>query len=89
MQKCGFLITRQQLKMKVGKLTQTTPTPFKHGIPRKTWWYWFSQRHPKISIRVVEGLEISRAQGLTIASYNFFYNLQRLHIQHNYKSNHI
>jgi hypothetical protein len=43
---CRLSINLQQLKMKVAKLTQTKDTPFKDGILRKSWWYWFKQRHP-------------------------------------------
>jgi len=38
MQECGLSITLHQLKLKVIKLTQTRPTPFKNGIPRNSWW---------------------------------------------------
>jgi hypothetical protein len=41
MQKCELSTTLHQLKMKVAKLTETKPTPFKNGIPRNFWWYWF------------------------------------------------
>jgi hypothetical protein len=46
MQECGLSITLQQLKMKVAELTQTKPTPLKHGVSGKTWWYWFNRKHP-------------------------------------------
>ncbi len=39
MHECELSIPLQQLKIKVVELTQTRPTPFKHGVPRKTWWY--------------------------------------------------
>jgi hypothetical protein len=74
MQECGLFITLQQLKMKVAKVTQTRPTPFKNGMPIESWWHWFQNRHPNISIKVVETLEVSRAQGLTTNSYNTSYN---------------
>jgi hypothetical protein len=41
MQECGLLITLHHIKMKVVELTQTKPIPFKNGIPRNSWWYWF------------------------------------------------
>jgi hypothetical protein len=34
MQECGLSITIQQLKLKVVKITQTRPTPFKDVVPR-------------------------------------------------------
>jgi len=55
-----------------------------------SWWHWFKQRHPEISICLAEGLDISRAQGLTLTTYNSFYeNLQSLYSKHNYLLNHI
>jgi hypothetical protein len=42
MHECGFSIPLQRLKIKVVELTQTKPPPFKHRVPRKTWWHWFS-----------------------------------------------
>ncbi len=60
--------------MKVAEVTQIRITPFKHGIPRSSWWFWFKCQHPKFSIQQVEGLEISTAQGLTSQSCESFYN---------------
>jgi hypothetical protein len=65
MQECGLFITLQQLKMKVAEVTQTRPTPLKNGMPTESWWHWLQKRHPNISIKVAEGLEVSKAQGLT------------------------
>jgi hypothetical protein len=74
----------------VAKLTQTHATQFMNGIPRTSWWQWFQQRHPEISIHLVEGLDISRAQGLFLATCNSFdENLQSLHNKHNYPLDHI
>jgi len=53
-------------------LTQIQPTPFKDGIPRDSWWYWFKFRHPKISTRLAKGLEISKGGGLTKKCMHFF-----------------
>jgi hypothetical protein len=56
MQECGLFITLQQLKMKVAEVTQTKPTPFKNGMPIESWWHWFQNRHPNISIKVAKRL---------------------------------
>ncbi len=88
MQECGLSINLQQFKMKVVELTQTRVTPFRDGIPSKSWWFQFKRRHQKISIRQVEGLEVCRAQGLTPNSCNYLdINLQSLYNQHKYSSN--
>jgi hypothetical protein len=39
MQECGLSINLQQFKMKVVELTQTRVTPFRDGIPSKSWWF--------------------------------------------------
>jgi len=41
MRECGLLISFNQLKLKVAKITQTKVTPFRNGILGKTWWRWF------------------------------------------------
>jgi hypothetical protein len=74
MQECGLFITLQQLKMKVAEVTQTKPTPFNNGMPTESWWHWFQNRHPNISIEVAERLEVSRGQGLITTSYTTSYN---------------
>jgi hypothetical protein len=76
--------------MKVAKITQTRVTPFKHGVLGSFWWFWFKCQHPKLNIRQVEGLEISRAQRLTSESCeNFYNNLQSLYNKYNYDAHHI
>jgi hypothetical protein len=62
--------------MKVAELIQIRPTLFQGGVLGSSWWYWFKKRHPKLNIHQVEGLDINRAQGLTIQScQNFYQNL--------------
>lgn len=69
----------------VAKFTQIRLTPFKDGILGYSWWYWFTHRHLKLTIQLVKGLEVYKAQGLTSESYNSFYrNLQTLYDQHKY-----
>jgi hypothetical protein len=38
MQEVGLSISLQQLKMKVSKLIQTSPTPFQGGVLGSSWW---------------------------------------------------
>jgi hypothetical protein len=76
--------------VKVVELTQTRPTPFKHGIPRNSQWYYFKHWHPKLSIQLVEGLDVCKAHGFTSQSCNIFYhNLQTFYTQHKYSLDHI
>jgi hypothetical protein len=51
--------------MKVAKVTQIIVTPFKHGVPGSSWWFWLKRQHPELSIRQAKGLKISKVQGLT------------------------
>jgi hypothetical protein len=60
--------------LKVAEITQTKPTPFKDGVIGDSWWCWFQNKHPNITIRQAKGLDVSRAQGLIVNSYNSFYN---------------
>jgi hypothetical protein len=76
--------------MKVTKLTQTRPTPFRRRVPRTFWWYWFKKRRPQLNIYQVEGLDINQAQGLTIQSCQKNYQtLQSFYNKYNYVANHI
>ncbi len=90
MQKFGFNVTLHQLKLKITKITQTRLTPFKDGVLIDSWWCWFQNKHPNLTIKQVEGLNVNKTQGLITNSYNYFYNnLQNIYQQHNYKPNHI
>ncbi len=72
------------------KTNTTRDTPFWNGIPGNTWWYWFKWRHLEVSIWQGKRLEVRKAQGLTLVSYNSFHtNLHALCNQHNYITNHV
>jgi hypothetical protein len=63
--------------MKVTKLSQTRPTPFKDGILGNSQWYCFKHWHLELSIWLAEGLDVCRAHGFTNQTCNIFYqNLQ-------------
>jgi hypothetical protein len=74
MQECGLSVTLQQLKLKVAKITQTRPTPFRNGVLGDSWWCWFQNRHPNLTIKQVDGLDVSKKQGRTTNFCNYFYN---------------
>jgi len=65
MHKVGLSIYIQQLKQKVAKITLTKLTPFWNRVPKNSWWYWFKYHNSYLYIRLVEGLEVCRTQGLT------------------------
>ncbi len=57
---------------------------------RDSWWYWFKCKHPELNICLAKGLNINKAQGLIVSSWNLFYqNLTSLYTHHQYKPNHI
>jgi hypothetical protein len=62
----------------MSKLIQIQLTPFKDGVPRNSWRFWFKCSHLRI-------LKIYVAQGLIIdSSKSFHQNLQTSYIQHKY-----
>ncbi len=77
MQKCGFNVTLHQLKLKVAKITQTRLTPLKDGVLIDSWWCWFQNKHPNLTIKQAEGLNVNRTQGLIANSYNFLQQLAK------------
>ena len=41
------------------------PNPFKQGKPGRKWWRLFRNRHPELSLRKVQHLQLARAQCCT------------------------
>jgi hypothetical protein len=86
----GYPLTLCQLKLKVSELTQDRWTPFNDGIPGSSWVKWFRRRHPNITLRSSQGLEIARARGLCPANVATLYgNLASLYAEHSYAPDHI
>lgn len=76
--------------MKMIKLIYIRPTPFKDGILKNSWWYWFKSCHLESNTWLVKGLEVCNAQDLRSQACNSLYqNLSILYIQHKYNENHI
>lgn len=48
-------------------------TPFREGIPGRSWWHWFQKRHPQLTLRRPKNLDLARAQGLTKEACDKFY----------------
>ena len=87
----GFLLTWLQLKIKVANLVQDgRETPFKDGIPNNGWVRWFRKRHPEVSPRSAQTLEMARAKNLCLENVaTFYHNLQEAYIEHQYDPSYI
>jgi hypothetical protein len=90
MQDYGHPLTMPQLRLKVATITQERVTPFREGIPGKSWVRWFKKRHPDLTLRSSQGLEFARARGLCPENVASFYgNLQDLYNTNKYTTNNI
>ena len=86
----GHPLSTEQLRLKVALMTQERPTPFTDGIPGRGWLRWFKKRHPDLTRRQAQGLEISRAKGLCAENVASFYtNLEELYQKYQYLADHI
>jgi hypothetical protein len=66
-QDLGHPLIPWQLRLKVALATQTRETPWSVvGIPGRSWLRSFKQRHPEVSSRKSQGLEIGHARGLCV-----------------------
>ena len=63
MAKIGYGRTREQISEMVKRLLDKDGrlNPFVENRPGRDWWYGFLQRHPELSFRSPEHLQISRA----------------------------
>ena len=86
MQDLGHLLIPLELCLKVAIATQTRETPWSaFGVPRKGWLCRFCNRHPKITSRCLQGLEVARARSLCLATVETLYgNLENLYMTYNY-----
>ena len=83
-------LSATDLKLKVAEICQTRGTPFKDGIPGKSWLILFQKRHPHLVLRTPQPLQVCRARNLCPSMvYTFYTNLQHLYNQHNYQPSHI
>ena len=81
MQDRGHPLIAAELRLKVATATQTRSTPWSaRGISSKGWLCKFCSRHPEISSRRSQGLEVARAGALcSITIENLYANLERLY----------
>jgi hypothetical protein len=91
MQDLGHSLTSGQLRLKVALATQTRETPWSTvGIPGKSWLRSFKLRHPELTSRKSQGLELGRARGLCPSSVASLYcNLEQIYSTFHYPPSHI
>ena len=81
----GYELSPTTLKMKVGEITISRDTPFREGIPGRGWMRGWRPRHPELTLRVSQALEIAQARGLCKENVKSFYdNFQMLYNLHKY-----
>ena len=59
LQRLGHPISFTALRMKVADICETWDNPFTDGIPGRGWLRWWKKRHPKLSLRVAQGLDMN------------------------------
>ena len=91
MQDRGHPLSVAELRLKVATATQTRSTPWSaRGVSGKEWLCRFRSRHPEISSRHSQGLEVARARALCpIIAENLYANLERLYTAYSYPPTHI
>ena len=91
MQNLGHPLTPNELFLKVAIETQPRETSWNASKLPGTWWLCrFCSRHPKISSKRSQGLEVARACALCSTTAETLYaNLERLYTSHNYHPSHI
>ena len=73
-------MTSTQLNKKVAEIIQERVTPFKDGVPGESWLKWFRARHPKLVLRVPQGLDYKRTRAVNPKIAVVFYrNLEALY----------
>ena len=72
----GYGRTRVQVSEMVKRLLDEDgrPNPFVGNYPGRDWWYGFLKRHPEISLRSPEQLQLSRASACSQERLSVWYN---------------
>ena len=71
----GYGRTREQVCLIVKKILDKDgrANPFTDNYPGKDWWYAFLRRHPQLSVRLPESLQLARASSCTPAVLDKWY----------------
>ena len=74
MAEVGYGLSPTTLKIKVSNIAMGRDTPFRNGIPGDGWMRGWKRRHPELSVRTSQALEVARAKGLCELNVRNFYN---------------
>ena len=74
MAEAGHGLSPTALKMKVSNIAIGRDTPFRNGIPGGGWMRGWKRRHPELSVRTSQALEVARERGLCEINVKSFYN---------------
>ena len=87
----GYGITRNEVTSIVESFckSQKRKNPFVDGIPGNDWWYGFKKRHPELTERIPQALQIYPAKAATPHTMDQWFNhtlkpvLDKLDLHHN------
>ena len=88
MSEIGYGCTKEQILLTVKKILDTDhrPNPFKANKPGKKWWELFKKRHPTLSLRTPEHLQLCRVQSCTPEVIKaWFHEYDQFLLTHNLK----
>jgi hypothetical protein len=89
MVRLGHPISLTELRIKVAEATQLCQTPFTDGIPGPGWLRWFRNWYPKVSLRLLQGLNAGRAKGLCPSNVAIFCENLKTMLARGYEISHI
>ena len=88
MSKIGYGRMKEQLQDMVQEMMKDgRPNPFKNNRPGDKWWKLFTKRHPMLSLRKPEQLQLSRARCCTLEKLQqWFVGFEQFLITHDLKN---
>ena len=90
MERLADLLSGNDLKFKVAEICKTRETPFKDGIPCRSWLKLFQKRHSTLVLRIPQPLEVNWVRNLCPSEVHTYYaNLEHIHKQKIYQLSYI
>jgi hypothetical protein len=82
MQDLGWPMTIGLVRLKVAQICQDRSKPFTNGILGQGWLRWFRRRHPELTLRSSQGLEVKRARNLALKMLHLYLVIFNYSTQH-------